>query len=262
MSLIRKGDRARDVLVLCYHAVSDRWPADLSVTHRQLEKQLRFRVAQGYRGATFYEAVNDPPAKKTVAVTFDDAYRSVLRLAYPVLSSLDLPGTVFVATDFADSESSMSWPGIKQWQGGPFEDELTCMSWQELGWLGDAGWEIGSHTRSHPRLTTVDDHMLAAELRESRELCEEKLRRPCHSLAYPYGDVDLRVIESAREAGYLAAADLPDKFDSAKPFKWPRVGIYRQDTDRRFRLKVSRTVRYLRSTHAWSAVNLVRNARD
>ncbi len=248
--------------MLCYHAVSDRWPADLSVTHRQLEKQLRFLVAQGYRGATFYEAVNDPPAKKTLVVTFDDAYRSVLRLAYPVLSSLDLPGTVFVATDFADSESPMSWPGIEQWRGGPYEAELTCMSWQELGWLGDAGWEIGSHTRSHPRLTTVDDDTLAAELHGSREKCEEKLRRPCHSLAYPYGDVDLRVTEAAREAGYLAAADLPDKFDLISPFKWPRVGIYHQDTDRRFRLKVSRTVRRLRASPAWLAVKFVRGARS
>ena len=249
------------MLVLCYHAISDGWPADLSVTHRQLEKQLRFLVAQGYRGATFNEAVNDPPAKKTLAVTFDDAYRSVLRLAYPVLSSLGLPGTVFVATDFVDSESPMSWPGIEQWRGGPFEVELSCMSWQELGWLGDAGWEIGSHSRSHPRLTTIDDQSLATELCGSRELCEERLRRPCHSLAYPYGDVDLRVIEAAQEAGYRVAADLPDRFSSTSPLRWPRVGIYRQDTDRRFRLKVSRTVRRLRASPAWSAVKFVRDAR-
>jgi len=38
-----------DILVLCYHAISDRWPADLAVTPAQLERQLGYLVGRGYR---------------------------------------------------------------------------------------------------------------------------------------------------------------------------------------------------------------------
>ena len=97
-----------DVLVLCYHAVSAEWPAGLSVTPERLEAHLAGLLARGYRGATFRDAVLNPPATRTVAVTFDDAYRSVLDLAAPLLRRLGIPGTVFVPTAFAAREHAMA----------------------------------------------------------------------------------------------------------------------------------------------------------
>ena len=93
-----------DVLVLCYHAVSPRWPADLSVTPEAFERQLQLLVDRGYRGATFHEAVTSPPTSRTVAVTFDDAYLSVLELAKPIMDRLGLVGTVFVPTDYPERD--------------------------------------------------------------------------------------------------------------------------------------------------------------
>jgi peptidoglycan/xylan/chitin deacetylase (PgdA/CDA1 family) len=107
-----------DVLVLCLHAVSPRWPADLSITPERLERLLTGLVRRGYRGATFRDAVSAPTAPRTVAVTFDDAYRSVIELAFPILKQLGLPGTVFVPTDWAGAEKPMVWPGIDHWVGG------------------------------------------------------------------------------------------------------------------------------------------------
>ena len=75
----------------------------------------------------------------------------------------------------------------------------------------DAGWEVGSHTRSHPRLSQVeDDAELADELEGSRRVCEERLGRPCQSIAYPYGDHDERVVAAAGRAGYRYGLTLPD----------------------------------------------------
>ena len=39
-----------------------------------------------------------------------------------------------------------------QWLDSPHAGELTPMSWDELGELSELGWELGSHTRTHPRL--------------------------------------------------------------------------------------------------------------
>jgi peptidoglycan/xylan/chitin deacetylase (PgdA/CDA1 family) len=248
-----------DVLVLCYHAVSERWDADLSITPEALEEQLVLLVRRGYSGVTFTEAVTKPPAGKSLAVTFDDAYRSVLELGFPILARLGLPGSVFVPTGFAGTERPMSWPGIEQWLGGPFERELVPMSWEELERLAADGWEVGSHTRSHPHLTHLDDAALAEELRDSREACEQRLGRPCESLAYPYGDHDRRVVEAASAAGYRVGGTLPVRFGSRDPLSWPRVGIYHGDEGRRFRAKVSRVVRGLRASRAWEAADRLRN---
>jgi peptidoglycan/xylan/chitin deacetylase (PgdA/CDA1 family) len=226
-------------LVLCYHAVSDSWPADLAIRPTQLEGQLRAVLEHGYRGVTFHQAVHAPPASKVVAVTFDDAYRSVIELGLPVLSRLGLPGTVFVPTGFAGSAEPMSWPGIDIWLGGPYEAELTAMSWSELATLKAAGWEIGSHTHTHPRLVDLDDADLADELVRSRVECESRLGEPCRSLAYPYGIADDRVVRAAGQAGYSAAGTLPDSLHSASPLRWPRVGVYRADNGLRFRVKTS-----------------------
>jgi len=96
-----------------------------------------------------------------VVVTFDDAYRSVLGVSYPILAQLGLPDTVFVPTRFAGRDEPMPWPGIDEWLGGTHERELYPLGWDELRRLGEAGWEIGSHTVSHPKLTQVDEPTLA-----------------------------------------------------------------------------------------------------
>lgn len=240
-----------DVLVLCYHAVSEEWPAGLSVTPERLERQLAGLLARGYKGATFRDAVLGPTSSRTLAVTFDDAYRSVGKLAGPILRALRIPGTVFVPTAYAGSERPMAWPGIDHWVGGPHEDELVPMSWEELGRLSDDGWEIGSHTRTHPRLPQIDQAALREELAGSRAECEAQLSAPCTSLAYPYGDHDATVVEAAGAAGYTAAGALGGRVRSVSAMQWPRAGIYHADGDLRFRLKASRSVRRLRASRAW-----------
>jgi len=247
-----------DLLVLCYHAVSERWPADLSVTPANLEAQLGLLADRGYRGVTFTEAVTGAREGKAVAVTFDDAYRSVRTLGEPILGRLGWPATVFVPTDFAGTERPMSWPGIEHWADGEHAPELVAMSWEELDGLAAQGWEIGSHTCSHPRLTELGEPALEREMRLSRAACEERLGRPCESIAYPYGDHDVRVVDAARRSGYRTGGTLPSRTDSHDPLRWPRVGIYHGDDLRRFKAKVSPLVRGLRASRVWEAADRLR----
>lgn len=229
-----------DLVVLCYHGISGSWPDDTAVAPAAFAAQVRWFVDRGYRGATFTEVVEEVPAGRTVAVTFDDAPTSVLERAKPVLDELNLPGTVFVPTDYPDSGRPMSWAGLDRWVGGEHEEELACMGWDELRGLADAGWEIGSHTCSHPHLEELDDRALERELRESKDRCETFIGRPCTSIAYPYGHGDPRVAAATGTAGYAAAATVP--VTSARPSSllWPRVGAYRGDDARRVWLRSRR----------------------
>ncbi len=249
-----------EVLVLCYHAVSHDWPATLATSPERLARDLALLVRRGYRGATFHDAVLAPPAPRTLAVTFDDAYRSVLELAFPILRQLGLPATVFVPTDFPGRDGPMAWDGIDQWLGTRYERELRPMSWDQLGTLAQAGWEIGSHTRSHPHLPALSDAALDDELQGSRGECERQLGLPCRTLAYPYGDHDDRVVAAVARAGYSAAGTLPSKLVAGGPLRWPRVGLYHSDGTLTFRLKVSPPVRRLRATPAWERLERTRRA--
>lgn len=219
-----------DTLALCYHAVSPGWQASLSVTPEALESQLRRLSERGYRGVTYSEAVlGEPGGGRRLAVTFDDAYRSVIDLALPILDRLGLVATVFAPTAFIDSPLPMSWDGIDQWIGGPHEAELRCMDGGQLRELSDRGWEIGSHTDTHPHLPLLAADDLAHELLVSRRKLEELLGHPCTSIAYPYGEAGTAVAEAAGAAGYRAAATLDVKGHDGDALQSPRVGIYHSD---------------------------------
>jgi peptidoglycan/xylan/chitin deacetylase (PgdA/CDA1 family) len=234
-----------DLLLLCYHAVSERWPASLSVTPRHFQQHISSLAERGYAGVTLSEAIAGPAAPKAVAITFDDAYRSVIELAAPILSEAGFTASVFAPSSFISGEEPMSWPGVDHWLDTDHRDELIPMSWEELTTLADAGWEVGSHSRSHPRLTELGQAALDAELRDSREQIESNLGRPCLSLAYPYGVHDERVMESAQRAGYTAAAGtLPGRLrPPTGPLDWSRIVVNHPDSLRRFRVKTSRLTR-------------------
>lgn len=91
-------------------------------------------------------------------------------------------------------------------RGGPVRPSWDgLMGWDDLRALAGDGHEIGSHSLTHPILTSVDDRQLARELAGSRARIEAELQRPCESFCYPNGDCDPRVREATRAAGYLRA---------------------------------------------------------
>lgn len=233
------------------------------MTPDRLREQVGGFLRRGFKPLTLSEAVRSS-GRKTLAVTFDDAYRSVPELALPVLSELGVPGTVFVPTGEMSEGALRVWPGIEEWVGSPWERELTGAGWAELKQLTDAGWEIGSHTRTHPHLTEIDDESLRRELVGSREDCTAATGLPCRSLAYPFGEADARVAAAAREAGYETAVTLADRIPTSgnshpDPMLWPRLGVHQQDGSARLRLK---SEMFVRSPRIWNAAQSMRGVRS
>jgi peptidoglycan/xylan/chitin deacetylase (PgdA/CDA1 family) len=240
-----------DVIVLCYHALSPAWNADLALAPDEFERQIDRLLRQGWHPATFADAVLRPPARRTLAITFDDAFMSVKRYAAPVLSARGATATVFAPTAFMSGGMNLAWAGIDQWLGTPDENELAAMEWSDLRELASLGWEIGSHTRSHPRLTSLDAEQLEAELAGSRADLGSRLDADCLTIAYPYGDVDAHVADAARRAGYVAGAALSSRLTPLGPLRHPRIGIYGNDRAWRFGLKTATPMRSLRASRLW-----------
>lgn len=250
-----------DLLVLCYHALSDDWAATLSVTPRNFEFQIDLLASRGYRGATFTSAALGETSGKVVAITFDDGYRSVNERARPILERYGFPATVFVPTRLVGQVPRLSWPGIDRWLDGPHDRELEPMSAPELRALIGRGWEIGSHTLTHPRLPLLGDDELRDELATSRRECTEMTGVECTSIAYPYGAVDSRVLRESEAAGYSAGALLSASLRPTSSIGCPRIGVYHGDGHHTFRLKVSPFVRNrLRRSRAWPAIDRLRGA--
>jgi O-antigen/teichoic acid export membrane protein/peptidoglycan/xylan/chitin deacetylase (PgdA/CDA1 family) len=85
----------------------------------------------------------------------------------------------------------------------------SCMTWNQVREMANAGMEFGSHTVSHPILSAINDPQhLRFELDESKLTIEREIGRPVLSLAYPVGGrnaVSEQVVAAVRESGYQFA---------------------------------------------------------
>jgi len=238
----------QDLLILCYHAVSPSWHSFLAVDPERLRQQVRWLLRRGYKPMTLSDAVAQPRAGKRLVVTFDDGYRSILGRGLPVLRALDVPATAFIQTDLADEGGRFAALPEEEMPADPAQ--LDTMSWEEVRQLDAAGWEIGSHTRSHPHLEQIPREQAAAELRESRRRCEEELQHECRTIAYPFGTYDAGVMELTAAAGYTAAVTLENRMFEPivdrTPLDLPREGVFNQTRMPKFLVNVSPTIRRLR----------------
>jgi peptidoglycan/xylan/chitin deacetylase (PgdA/CDA1 family) len=225
-------------LILAYHAVDSAWTSKLAVSERSLAEQASYLQRRGYVGLTAGEAerrrLDGTLPERSVVFTFDDGYVSTARAA-DVLAAHGYPGTVFVVTDFADSGDPLTWFGVD----GHEPERMRPLGWEALGRLQQAGWEIGSHTCTHPLLTSLDADRLRSELVDSRRRVIEQVGS-CATIAYPYGIADARVAAAAALAGYQAAFTLTGVEMINEPLRRPRVGLFDDDRGLRLRLKLSR----------------------
>lgn len=124
---------------------------------------------------------------RTVALTADDAYRSVLTEAWPRLQRRGWPMTLFVATD-----------GVDQGYRG-------YLNWDEIRGLQDQGMEIGAHSSSHAHMAEMLAAPAAADLHRSARRFKQELGQVPTLFAYPYGESGLLMKQVVQQAGYAAA---------------------------------------------------------
>jgi peptidoglycan/xylan/chitin deacetylase (PgdA/CDA1 family) len=189
--------------VLMYHYLTDDLSATrlpkLRVSPSAFRRQVSYLASRGYRTVSLDdldrhynrgEALPDKP----VMITFDDGARIGLPYALDILSSHDYTAVMFVVSDLVGRTNL--------WDRPKKEPDMDLMNWDELQGFADAGWDIGSHTRTHADLTRLDDQALENELAGSKNDIEARLGRPVTAVSYPYGLCDDRVRSAARTAGY------------------------------------------------------------
>lgn len=221
--------------VLVYHKVDQRLEWGLTrVTPDQFERQIRNLARAGKRVTTLSGWFDHPEDESLVAITFDDAYESVFRYAFPILEKYDGKSTLFVISDYIGRLNS--WDVNYGWR------RFRHMSARQLQMMASSGHEIASHTRTHRSLPGLPREVIWDELWSSRRVLESLVSQPVRFVAYPFAKYDQQVLELTRDAGYLAGCGLMRLPHSVRRNGIPvicRQGVYRHDTVLDVRAKVS-----------------------
>ena len=215
--------------VLCYHAVDDAWDNELAVRVAEFAEQCLI-LGRGGRVAPAGPTL----ARGQHAITFDDGWLSVKQHALPHLQRHRLPATVFVVAG-----TLVDPPTPVDWVRPPSPDTPPVMTLEDLLELQEAGIDIQSHSWSHEELPFLSEDECLADLRRSKELLEDLLRRQVTQLAYPFGRHAEHVRRAAERAGYDVAYSLPESREPVGQYAVPRAGIYRGNSGRTFRVKKS-----------------------
>jgi peptidoglycan/xylan/chitin deacetylase (PgdA/CDA1 family) len=162
-----------------------------------------------------------------VAITFDDAYRSALEHAVPVLRELGLPATFFVPTRWIGATNA--------WEAR--SDPL--MTADELAALARDGFAVESHGHAHVDYTRIGAREAEADVRASVERLTELLGRPPRYLAYPYGRATAAAAAEAERLGLRAAFTLDHPQPVSGDFAIRRVSIVPADVRPLFALKTA-----------------------
>jgi peptidoglycan/xylan/chitin deacetylase (PgdA/CDA1 family) len=202
-----------------YHSISSdksRW----AVPERSFREQIRLLASEGWTTLCVRDLVdNKPLPKRAVVVTFDDGYSDNFNGAFLPLAASGMKATLFMVSGAVGKGS--------HWDAGP---AMRMLERAQLIEMEGAGIEIGSHTRTHPRLTEARD--LNGEIAGSKEDIEEITGKPVVSFAYPYGLLDDKSVNAVKAAGYAAACTTRTGWYGSErdPLRIRRVAVFPEDS--------------------------------
>lgn len=240
------GNRTRRAAFLTYHAISDTGPAFLHVPPATFERQLALLQRRGWEPGTVAAldalAAGQRPAAPLAFLTFDDGYVDNVATALPLLRQYGFRAIVFVLPPMADTGAPLLWPEVAD-DVREHPGVMRSMTWEQIGEMADAGTEIGAHTMTHPKLSTLHGEQLRQEIVDARRAVIEKLGR-CDVFAYPFGDLSPEAVGAVADAGYRYAFAQPSGGQATHSrFTIPRIPVDERDDERRFGLKLQAPVR-------------------
>jgi peptidoglycan/xylan/chitin deacetylase (PgdA/CDA1 family) len=124
-----------------------------------------------------------PP--RPVIITFDDGHLDNYTTAFPIMQKYSFTGVLYIVGKYLGTPGYMN------------SDQIIEMY--------HAGWEVGSHSMSHPDTTILEPEQQRYEIVESRKFLQDILGLPILTFAYPFGAEDRAATDYAHFAGYIAA---------------------------------------------------------
>jgi len=190
--------------ILMYHAVQQSDPSvdtmGLAVSPQVFSAHMGYLKDNGFDVIGLMDLVRMVQDRvsipdKSIVITFDDGYRSVLENALPVLHRYHFTATVFVTISCIENKL----PHGSYWRDWP------ALTWDEVSVLRREGIAIGSHAVTHTMLTRLSPDEAMREIKDSKEIIQNNLKEEVRSLSYPHGAFNKMVIDAVKKAGYRCA---------------------------------------------------------
>ncbi len=205
--LVARRAGRQSLALLLFHRVTDAIPEDGLTIPTARFRSICALLRQCFHVvplATIFALVRSgrPLPARTVGITFDDCYRDNLAAAQ-VLLEHGLPATFFLPTGFVGTDKVFPWD--------VHLPRLPNLTWDEVRFLVEMGFEVGSHTVNHPDLGSAPQDAVRHELIASRNELEQRLDCRVRWFAYPFGDVHhfrpglLPLLEEAGYEGCVSA---------------------------------------------------------
>ncbi len=245
-------------LILAYHSVSDCRHDGLAVRVSDFEKQMRWLSRHGYRSITLAQYMSQPVRRgeRIVMITFDDGYADNFTMAFPILRKYGFVATIFLVSDFVNTDHIYAWDRPQIPPNGNREP-YRLLNWEQVREMAQSQFEFGSHTCTHPELTSVTPAMGWDEIARSRADLSRQLEQEIVSFCYPRGDLNTDTMHMVQQAGYQCAVVTPSPLrlpSSGLPlncYALRRVGLYGDNTPYHFWLKTRPVVRKYREKFSW-----------
>ncbi len=141
-----------------------------------------------------------PLPDKSVVLTFDDGFVDFYSAAVPALLEHNFTATLYVATGFVE--------GYSGWLTRCGEGNRPMMTWRMLQEVAAMGFEVGSHSHSHPELDRCSIGTIVHEVSDSKHVLQDRLGVPVRTFAYPFGYWDKRVRAIVADAGFQTAVQV------------------------------------------------------
>ncbi len=179
-------------VIIMYHRFGEGNFPSTNVTLDQIDQHIEELSKDIYNVVplrTIVEAFENgtllPP--RTVAITVDDAYRSIYEEAYPRFKAANIPFTVFVPTEpiSGESENSMTWDHVREMAADPLVD-------------------IGHHGHAHAHLTEIGISNALADIEFADNIYRQELGYIPDLIAFPYGEYSQKLIDSISDRGFKA----------------------------------------------------------
>ena len=209
---------AHALVILQYHHIADDTPFSTSTKPEVFAAHLEHLAQSGFNIVSLSEHFsqqNEGDASANaleVAITFDDAYRSIFTEAFPLLRARGWPFTIFVATDLVGRP------------GGHY------LAWDELKAMKAAGAEIANHSTGHQHwarkpvnksLQAWSDEFLQDTLR-AQETLETHLDFAPKHYALPYGEYHPLLVDQLQAAGFIIFGQHSGAVSRPRPVVIPR----------------------------------------
>ena len=183
---------------LMYHNINDDYEdknASVEISGEMFKEHMLALRENGYSAIFFNEyldAVNKKGKlpEKPILITFDDGYLNNYTVGFPILKETGMKATIFIVTGRMGLQGAVTYPHFT-WQQAIEMEKSGCV-------------DIQSHTQYHSHLPIISSSNLTLELRKSKFVIEKNLGKKANILAYPYGEWNENVINSAKKAGYDA----------------------------------------------------------